>query len=206
MFYWRGNSFANLRKIKERLAPYPELSNYVSYLDLLERGLRKEALKHVEDLLSILGSLPVEKKRSFASLLCRETNIEAGHRLIPEPLQRRFISPVIQEWKRAEPQNPEPFRWTSDLSDLVHAMELDTSCDQTRVRLILRILGYVGSSTHELPDGYLGVIEDDYDLLRIAKREAELLKDEVLRTGYLKMIEEERTEIDDYKRRKDAPE
>ncbi|MDF3058849.1 MAG: hypothetical protein K0R17_3064, partial [Rariglobus sp.] len=190
MFSWRGNSFATLRKIKECVATYPELSNYVSYLDLLERGLRKEALKHLEDLLSILGSLPVEKKRSFASLLCRETNVESSHRLIPEPLHRRFISPVIHEWKRAEPQNPEPFRWTSDLSDLVHALELDTSCDQTRRRLILRILGYVGVSIHELPSGYLGVVEDDYDLLRIAKREAELLKDVVLRTAYLKMIEE----------------
>ena len=206
MFSWRGNSFATLRKIKERVATYPELSNYVSYLDLLERGLRKEALKHLEDLLSILGSLPVEKKRSFASLLCRETNVESSHRLIPEPLHRRFISPVIQEWKRAEPQNPEPFRWTSDLSDLVHAVELDKSCDQTRRRLILRILGYVGVSTHELPAGYLGIIENDYDLLRIAKRETELLKDEVLRTAYLRMIEEEKTEIDEYKRKQDASE
>ena len=205
MFYWREDSFNTLQRLKERLKGFPELANYVSYLNLLEKGLRKESLIHIEDLLSILGSLSIEKKRALTSLLCRETNIESSHQLIPQTLHHRFVSQVLQEWKKAEPANPEPFRWSGDLHDLIRAVELDPICDQTRRRLILRILGYVGSSTHELPGGYLGVIENDYDFLRIAKREAELLKDETLRKNYLKLIEEEKSEIDEYKKRKDAP-
>lgn len=199
MHYWRKDSFDKLASLKERLAKIPELSDYVAYTELLTKGLRKEALKHIEDLLSTLRALPKERQRVLASLLCRETENETGHRLLPDPLRRRFIIPVIDDWKSAEPSNPEPFRWTGILNDLIRAVELDSSCDHTRRRLILRILGYVGCRPHELPSSYLGAIEDDYDLLRIAAREALSLRDEKLRAGYLRLIEDERRDIDDRK-------
>lgn len=204
MHHWRKASFDKLASLKERLAGVPELSDYVSYTELLARGLRKEALKHIEDLLSTLRALPHERQRSLASLLCRETEGETGHRLLPEPLRRRFIVPVIDAWKSAEPSNPEPFRWTSALNDLIRAVELDPSCDHTRRRLILKILGFVGCSTHELPTGYLGVVEDDYDLLRVAQREAQLLRDAKLRETYRLLIADEKKELDEHEKRKNA--
>src|SRR4051812_26647293 len=68
-------------------------------------------------------------------------------------LQRRFIKPTIHAWKEAEPTEPEPFRWSGILDDLIHTIELDPACDDTRRRLILKIVGNVGFSTHELPRG-----------------------------------------------------
>ena len=201
MHYWRQDSFDTLEHIQKRFAGIPELSDYVRYIELLAKGLRKEALKHIEDLVSTLRALSAEQQRHFASLLCRETDAETGHRLVPDPLRRRFVQPVIEEWKRVEPDNPEPLRWTGILDDLIRAVQLDPSCDLTRRRLILRILGFVGYSTHELPAGYLGVVEDDNDLLRVAKREAELLGDGELREKYLRLVEEEKQEIEECEKR-----
>jgi hypothetical protein len=201
MHYWRQHSFETLEHLDKRLAEIPELTEYVRYIELLAQGLRKEALKHIEDLISTLRALPADRQRHFASLLCRETQAESGHRLLPDPLSRRFILPVIEEWKRVEPGNPEPLRWTGLLNDLIRAVELDPSCDQTRGRLIFKILGFVGYSTHELPAGYLGVVEDDKGLLRVAKREAELLRDGDRRQYYLRVIEDEYKEIEEYERR-----
>ena len=204
MHYWRKDSFAKLDSLKQRLAGIPELADYVRYAELLARGLRKEALKHIEDLLSTLRALPNERQRSLASFLCRETEDQTGHQLLPEPLMRRFIAPVIAEWKSTEPGNPEPLRWTGVLDDLIRAVEIDPSCAHTRRRLVLRILGFVGYSTHELPVGYLGVVEDDYDLLVVAMREAQLLQDADLREKYLRLIEDEKKEIDEHEKRKKA--
>jgi hypothetical protein len=198
MQYWRKDSFEKLDSFKQRLGEVPDLADYLCYVDLLSRGLRKQALKHIEDLISTLRALPKDRQQFFASFLCRENEIHISHRLLPEPLHRRFIHPIVEDWKRTEPGNPEPLRWTGNLDDLVRAVELDPSCDQTRRRLILRILGFVGISTHELPAGYLGNVENDYDLLRIAKREAQLLHDADLQEKYLQLIQDEQTEIDEY--------
>jgi hypothetical protein len=204
MHFWRKDSFDRLETIKQRLTGIPELADYLAYVEFLGRGLRRDALKHIEDLLSTLRSLPKERQRYLASFLCRQTEGETGHRLLPEPLNRRFITPVIAEWKTAEPENPEPLRWTGALNDLIRAVEIEPSCDHSRRRLILRILGFVGYSTHELPLGYLGVVEDDYGLLRVAKREAGLLRDSELRETYLRLIDDEKKEIEAYEKKKNA--
>ena len=202
MHYWRKDSFDKLDSLRQRLSCVPELAEYVRYLELLSLGLRKDALKHIEDLLSTIRALPNSKQREIASILCRETDHQPGHCLIPNPLHCRFIAPVITDWAFDEPNNPEPLRWTGILADLIRAVEIDPSYDDTRRRLILCILGFVGYSTHELPIGYLGVIEDDYALLRVAKREALLLCDPVLRDNYLRMIDEEKRNIDEYNNKK----
>lgn len=166
--------------------------------------MRKAALKQVDDLLSILQPLPLERQRCLASLFCRETEGEAGHRLLPDPLMRKFIVPTIDQWKKDEPNNPEPLRWTGILNDLIRAVEIDPSCDQTRQRLISKILGFVGYWTHELPVGYLGTIDEDYELLKIARREANLLREQELRDRCLQAIDREKDEIDRYRKQKEA--
>ena len=199
MHYWRQDSFEKLDGLKQRLGAFPELTAYINYTQLLGNGLRKDALKCIDDLLLTLCALPVERQRCIASLLFREGAYEPGHRLLPYPLEKQFLIPVIEEWKIAEPSNAEPFRWTGTLEDLIHAVELDPSCDETRRRLILRILGFIGFSTHELPAGYLGVVEDDYDLLRVAQREADRMQDSALREKYSALIADEKREIDEYR-------
>ena len=69
----------------------------------------------------------------------------------------------------------------------------------------MRILEHVGFSTHELPQGYLGDVETDEDLLILAGREAQKLIDEDTRTKCLDLIREEQEEIDAYKQARHNP-
>jgi len=199
MLYWRRDSFEKLATLQERLGEHSELAHYVEYLNSLEQGLRRQALEHLEPLIGGLQQLDVARQRELASILCRETEVSPGHKLIPHPLQTEFIAPVIRDWMESDPDAAEPRRWTGDLDDLKRAVELDSSCDHTRWRLIMRILGHVGFSTHELPHGYLGDVETDEDLLILAGREAQRLVDDETRAKCLDLIREEQDEIDAYK-------
>ena len=200
MLYWRKDSFEKLATLQERLNEHSELARYVEYLNCLKQGLRKKALGHLEPLIAALRKLDVSRQRELASILCRETEVSPGHRLIPYPLQSEFITPVIRNWIESEPDAPEPRRWTGVLDDLKIAVQLDPSCDHTRHRLIVQILGYVGFSTHELPRVYLGDVETDEDLLILAGREAQKLKDEETRSKCLDRLRDQHEEIDAYKR------
>ena len=199
MLYWRRDSFEKLASLQERLAEHSELAQFIGYLNDLERGLRRQALEHIEPLIACLHALDIQRQRELASILCRETEVSPGHKLIPHPLQTKFIDPVIRDWIESDPHAAEPRRWTGDLEDLKRSVELDPSCDHTRWRLIMCILGHVGFSTHELPQGYLGDVETDEDLLIRAGREAQKLIDEETRTKCLDLIREEQEEIDAYK-------
>ncbi|MGZ8938682.1 MAG: hypothetical protein ACXW32_05665 [Limisphaerales bacterium] len=203
MYYWRQQEFEQNAALQKRLASTPELIDYGEYLRLIERGLRKQALKHIEDFLSTACALPIPRQREIASLLCREVSTDSiGNGLLPHPVRARFIDPVIRDWKSAEPQNPEPFRWTGLLDDLFHALQLDPSCEQTRRRLILRMLGSIDFATHELPSAYLGNdINPDLELLRLAIGEAGKIDDREVRLRYLHMIQEEVQLLEDYRKR-----
>jgi hypothetical protein len=199
MLYWRRDSFEKLSKLQELLAEHPELAQFIEYLKGLEQGLRQEALGHIEPLITSLRELDPRRQRELASILCRETEVSFGHKLIPHALEAKFIVPVIHEWIESEPDAAEPLRWTGELKDLKRAVELDPTCDHTRWRLVMCILGHVGFSTHELPQGYLGDVETDEDLLILAGREAQKLTDDETRAKCLVLIREEQKEIDGYK-------
>ena len=205
MLYWRRDSFEKLATLQERLREHPELAQYIEYLNSLERGLRRQAMERIAPLIASLRELDVGRQRELASILCRETEVSSGHKLIPHPLRTEFIAPVIRDWMESDPDAAEPRRWTGDLDDLKRAVELDLSCDRTRWRLIMSILGYVGFTTHELPHGYLGDVETDEDLLILAGREAQRLIDDETRAKCLDLIREEQSEIDAYKQTRHNP-
>ena len=202
MHNWRQEHFEQIATVLEKFSNVSELADYIEYLRLLNLGLRKEALKHIEDLLSTLRAVPVPRQRQIASHLCREARYDSHSGLLPHPLRARFIDPVMHDWKRAEPSNPEPFRWTCILDDLVRAVDLDPTCSETRCRMIAKILYFVGYAAHELPYAYCGDdLDEDRRLLRRARQEAELITDEKVRLEFLKSITEEDQLLSDYEKR-----
>jgi hypothetical protein len=196
--YWRQESFETLVCLQERFAEVAELNEYGEYLRLLENGLRDKALTHLQTLLQILRATSVPRRREIASLLLRTTEHETGHRLMPYPLLTGFIDPTLAEWRESAPNDPEPLRWSRSIDDLERALSIEPTCDYTRRKLVLRILGHVGFSTHGLPAGYIGEPRDDLGLIALARREASVLSDERARQAYLAMIDEEETEILNY--------
>ncbi len=195
MHHWRHDSFEKLAHIDRELSAHPELVGWRHYIQFLERGLRPQALAEIGPQLISLQSLPIERQRALASVMCRLAEPETGHRLLPHPLIHEFIFPTMERWRSDCPNVAEPFRWSRSIDDLAHAVSLEPACDETRRRLILRILGHIGFSTHELPAGYLGDAQDDLALLRLARSEIARFQSESYRRSYGQMVDEEESEI-----------
>jgi len=199
MHYWRKDSFDGLDSLYSEIKDDPKLSDFACYIHLLRKGLRKEALKHIEDFLSVSRAWDKPSQREVTSFLCRVAHSEAiGHRYVPQPVWKRLIEPTLKEWIESSPEDPEPLRWTSSLDDLKKSLRLDPSCDQTRYRLVHQILRGIQYDTHELPHGFLGVVEEDLRLLDEAEMEARKLSDPAKKENLLRIVDEERSEIQQY--------
>lgn len=199
MHYWRKASFENLRTLISEMEDQPNFESYAAYLALLEKGLRKEALKEIEDFLSLSCALDVAKRREMTSFLYRvEVSEKIGHTLVPFPVIRRFLDPTIRDWIAEEPENPEPLRWTGKREDLQRSIELDPFCDETRSRLAWEIINDVRYDTHELPGFYIGDPLLDLNALNQTKEIVSPISDVERRTQLLTIIEAEATVIKEH--------
>lgn len=200
MYYWRKDSFDGLENLYSEIKDDPKLSDYACYIDLVSKGLRKEALRHIEDFLSISCSWDIAQKREVVSFLCRVSHFgPMGHRYVPQPIWKRLIEPTIKEWIKSHPEDPEPLRWTGEIEDLRASLKLDPTCDETRYRLVHQILRGIQFDTHELPYGFLGIVEEDLKLLEEAELEAQRISDLTKKENLLRIVDEERSLIEKYK-------
>ncbi len=199
MHYWRQDSFDGLESLFSEIKDDPRLSYYANYIDLLNKGLRREALKNIEDFLSLARAWDVKDQRKVVSFLCRVSDSEPiGHRYVPFPIWKRLIKPILADWIAEIPKDPEPLRWTGELDDLRTSLRLDPTCDRTRYRWIQGVLRGVQYATHELPTGYLGNIEEDLTALRDIETEARKIADPEKQAVLIEIINEERALIEDY--------
>jgi hypothetical protein len=103
---------------------------------------------------------------------CGRTMLEAGPRnqllywrrdwpaLAPYPLRKRLIEPTLNERLTAESLCSEP-RLARRNDHLKEALQLDSSHEIARGKLVWLIIGSVNYSAHELPQGYLGDLGSD---------------------------------------------
>lgn len=196
MHYWRKDSFENLQALISEMENRQNFECYVSYLTLLEKGLRKDALKEIEDFLSLSCALETRKRREMASFLYRVGLSEnLGHTVVPYPVIRRFLDPTMQDWLKEEPNNPEPLRWTGKNEDLLRSIELDPSCDETRQRLAFEIINSVRYGTHELPRFYIGDPLLDLNELKKAREIVSPITNEGVRFQLLQIVKAEEQAI-----------
>ena len=196
MHYWRKDSFENLQALISEMENRQNFECYISYLALLDKGLRKEALKEIEDFLSLSCALDTQKRRDMTSFLYRVgASGNLGHTVVPYPVIRRFLDPTIQDWLKEEPNNPEPLRWTGNKEDLQRSIELDPSCDETRQRLAWEIINSVRYDTHELPRFYIGDPLLDLHDLKQAKEIVSPITDEGVRSQLLRIVNTEEQAI-----------
>jgi len=120
--------------------------------------------------------------------------------LVPQPLQIRVIEPTLLEWTLVEPKRSEPHRWLGGYDHLKQAVELEPNDEIARRKLLAIILGKVGMSTHELPRGYLGSVQDDLAALGEAEELLTGFSDHEDRDRFAADIAEERERIQKYLR------
>ncbi len=172
MLHWRDDYFENLRRFASLARAIPEWSDYATFCEKYEQGLRQEAFGHLEHFIEYLEKSPFSERRKFVSwLLPRVEGREGKHMLVPHPLSNRIIQPTLCEWIVSEPESAEPHLWFGDYDNLKHALALKPDDDLIRRKIVACILNRVDWATHELPTGYIGEPSEDLTALD----EAELL-------------------------------
>lgn len=181
------------------LADYPEWAGYAEYCKLLERGLRKKALAELNRFISSQKEESFEERKRFASWLCTHVSEERWmNQLLPHPLWKEYVELTLNEWIQVEPTDSEPYRWLGGYDNLKRAVELNPQDEIARASLIRCILGHVGYATHELPSGYLGIPEDDRNLLIQAEELLGGISNPERRKKFSDAIHEERSEVERY--------
>ena len=206
MHFWRQDQFVSIRGVVAEAAKVPEWADYFAYCDLLEHGLRKQALVRLENFISALLTTPFEQRRRFVSWLYQRV-WDTGwlNTFIPHPLNTRISEPTLREWVEREPDVAEPHCWLGTIDYLRRAVALDSHSDVICTRFIRCVLGGIDYATHELPLCYLG---DDplEDLADLAKADELLsrVRNADERVHFAARIIEERTLLNDYIRSLEA--
>jgi len=129
----------------------------MEYLPLRERGLRKDAFRHLGRFITAARNWSFARRCDLVNRLMHIQRERPSVRdMIPTPLLRELIVPTLDEWTAHEPANPVPWRWRGGTDDLRHAVALDPNEWIARAELASRLLGEVGYAVHELPHGYIG--------------------------------------------------
>ena len=201
MHFWRKGFFETLKEIGAEANARPEWTEYALFCREYEEGLRPQAFKTLERFICTMERCPFKERRCFASwLLSRVDGRDGRHMLVPQPLHVRLIEPTLLEWTLVEPKCAEPHRWLSGFEHLKRAVELEPNDEIARRRLLAIILGKVGMSTHELPRGYIGSVQEDLAALREAEELLTGFSDHEDRDRFAADIAEERERIHKYLR------
>jgi len=199
MLHWRDHYFENLRHIALLARAVPEWSDYASFCEKYEQGLRREAFSRLEHFIGYLEKSPFLERRRFVSwLLVRVDSVESKHMLVPYPLSNRIIQPTLCEWIVTEPECAEPHLWLGDYDNLKQALVLKPDDDVILRKLVACILNRVDWATHELPTGYIGEPSEDLVALDEAEQLIERLTSEEEQADFGAALHEQRAMIHSY--------
>jgi hypothetical protein len=197
--YWRREYFQTLKDVADAARQCPEWAEYANFCREYESGLREQAFVTLERFVSALERAPFSERRRFVSWLMHTTDGTSGrHMTVPHPLQLRVVEPTLVEWTAVDPKCSEPHRWLGGYEHLKSALEIDPRDELAIQKLIVLILGSVG--TQELPDRYVG--EPRLDLVALEEAEELLhgLSSDNERRQLAEAIQEERSLIRRYLR------
>jgi hypothetical protein len=143
-----------------------DLAEYVEYLRLRERGLRKDAFRHLAEFITLARSWNAIRQRDLVNrlMLLKHENPRVSD-MIPDPLMRELFNPILDRWMASEPTNPVPCRWRGGKDNLRRAVWLDPNEQIARQLLANRLLHEVEFAAHELPAGYIGSAGEDINKL-----------------------------------------
>lgn len=182
----------------------PKWINYVSCCIEREKGLRKVALKYLDEFIKEAEIWEVEEKKDFVDFLFSlfETIPEADYVGFPKPLSDKLIKPILIAWCNIEETNNNPFRWFGKYyrseEHLSKALSLNSSDDKARQTLISWWSYDIYYSVHHLPEYYIGDPYEDIKLSKKIKEQIQQLSTLDLRAYWEKELEEDLELIKNY--------
>jgi len=201
MHHWREKCFQVLAEAAKYASTVPAWADYGRFCELLEKGMRGEAFKHLAVFITDAAEWPFSEKRGFVSWLYHfASDREDSFILMPQPLQKGFLEPALSEWVECEPGNSEPHRWLGTHDHLKEAVRLNPADEIARDRLATMVFGWVEYSTHELPQGYVGNPEEDLRLLAEVEAVIDGILDQTKRAEYQGVLVGLREEVTSYMR------
>ena len=204
MYFWRDTYFKVLTEAANYASAIPAWDEYASFCKLIEKGLRKDALAHLELFIKSAAGWPPSEKKEFVSWLYHFAyeHRDDSYLLMPHPLRVKFLEPALAEWMVREPESGEPHRWLGTVDHLEEAINLDPTDEIARERMVNLILGGVGSAQNHLLccNRYAGNAEEDLHTLENVEPHIEAISDEEKRTQFYMEVEELKGSIRSYLR------
>jgi hypothetical protein len=145
-------------------------ASWAEYDRLRRLGMRQQSRQALDRFTSLAVQLPQSQRRSWTRRILAPA-LTSRDRAIPflRPLEDQFLAATLEEWRRAEPANAAPWRYSALLSGpwyepLRKAIALEPEHLPTVRFFITRALEGIDYATHELPHGLLGdraeILED----------------------------------------------
>lgn len=171
--------------------------DYAYYCFSREKGLRKEALKHLDNFLTLTENWTIEQKIEFVKflyLLFENVN-QADYGLFPQLLSEKLIKPTLQKWCESEQHDSSPFRWYGkhyhSEEYLFKALDINSADDLARQTILNWWTHNTYHAVHHLPEYYIG---DPFDTIQLGERikeQIQLLTTLELRNYWTKELEED---------------
>jgi hypothetical protein len=176
---------------------------FADYCILLDKGLRKDALKSLDKFIENTQNWDYPTKAFFCKTIfsISKTNNDIDF-ILTTNLTDKLVKPTLLEIISQEPKNYLAFKWSGqyfrDTTSIKKAHELNPSDSDIKLILLNRLENDIWRSTHHLPDGYLGDFEDDEQDLQLAFKLLEGI-DRKLTGNFLNRFTEYKKAIDEYK-------
>jgi hypothetical protein len=157
--YWNRANFEGLASLSAALRADSRLERLAAYCDLREKGQRREAFTELDGFLSEAAAWDVPVQRALAvRVLDAHWKAPDVHQFFTDPLRKRFVEPVLEEWRAADANDPLPVRHLAllrrDRALFDEALRLNPQDDVIRAALAGMLLGFVDHATHHLVEGY----------------------------------------------------
>lgn len=156
--YWNRANFEGLASLASAFRADPRLERLAAYCDLREKGLRRQAFAQLDAFLDQVRSWDEPDQRDLAlHVLDAHWQTPQAHQFLAEPLRKRFIEPILEQWRAAEANNPVLLRYLAllrrDCVLLNEARRMNPKDDLLRATLAGILIGVVDDATHHLVEG-----------------------------------------------------
>ena len=150
----------------------PDYKLFAEYCHYLDKGLRKDALKNLDNFLNAAKYWDTLKKIEFCQAIFSLSKPDNDFDIIlKESLRKNLIEETLLEMTKLNPNDFSAFKWYGQffrsLEFLKKAFELNPTNLSTAQILVTSLEYDLWFSTHHLPEGYLGIVEDDLENIKL---------------------------------------